>query len=349
MSEKTEQPTPKKLRDARKKGQVAKSKEIPSAVILIGLFAMIWIFWGFFLDQLTELISLPPTYYDQPFDEALPSLIAAASNKLVALSLPAIGIAFVLAIAANFFQVGVLFAFESLKPDLNKLNPAQGIKKIFSMDNLIELIKSIVKTAFLTVLLYMVIKSALDALVKIPHLGLHSVQTVLGAILKQVAIYTSIAYLIVAAVDYFLQKRQHIKKLKMTKDEVKREFKESEGDPMIKGKRKQLHKELVMNDAVERTRKSSVLVTNPHEIAVAILYDEEKTKLPVVLTKGQDILARRMIEVAHEEGIPVMQNIPLAHDLYDQAAVDHFIPSDLIQPVAEVLRWVQQLKQEQGG
>ncbi|CAM2065492.1 type III secretion system export apparatus subunit SctU [Sulfidibacter corallicola] len=346
MSEKTEQPTPKKLRDARKKGQVAKSKEVPSAVVIITLFIMIAGLWGWVVDRLQEMILLPTQYYEKPFREGLKAVVTGVGRTMLEVSMPFVLVAAFVGVLGNFFQVGALLAFESVKPDLKKLNPVEGLKKIFSMNNLIELIKSILKIAFLGALLTIIIRDSIDPLVKLPYLGLPGVNFMLGAMLKQVAIYTAVAFLLVAVVDYFLQNYQHIKKLKMTKDEVKREYKEMEGDPHIKGKRKQLHQELINSETVQKTKKASVLVTNPTHIAIALFYDKEETKLPMVLAKGQDHVAKKMIEVAKEEGIPVMRNVPLARSLWDQTPEDHYIPKDLLEPVAEVLRWVQQLEAE---
>lgn len=345
MSEKTEQPTAKKLRDARKKGQVARSKEVSSAAGIIGLFAFIWLAWDLIIDNLKDLVLLPTAFYQVPFAQALPEVLDGVITKFLSISIPVVLAAMIVGILANFFQVGVLFAFESVKPDLKKLDPVQGVKKIFSMNNLFELLKSVLKISFLAFLLWMVIKESVDSLLKIPYYGVCGIAVVLPAILKKVAIFTSFAFMVVAVFDFFFQKHQHIKKLKMSKDEVKREYKEMEGDPLIKGKRKQLHRELAMQDTVQKARKASVVVTNPTRLAVALFYDKEKTKLPVILTKGEDLLAKRIIEVAREEGIPIMQNVPLAQDLYEHGQIDQYIPSELIQPVAEVLRWVQQLKE----
>ncbi|CAM2005082.1 type III secretion system export apparatus subunit SctU [Acanthopleuribacter pedis] len=346
MSEKTEQPTPKKLRDARKKGQVAKSKEIPSAVIIIYTFLLTWAMFDTIVEKMIEMITIPTLYYDRPFKEGLDATVHGVLNTLVFLSMPYVfGAAFV-GVLANFFQVGFLFSMESIKPELKKLNPVEGVKKIFSMNNLVELIKSILKIAFLSTLLYLVIRDAIDPLFKIPTLGMEGVRMMLGAILYQVFIYTAAAFVIVAAFDFAWQQHSHTKKLKMTKDEVKREYKESEGDPLIKGKRKQLHQELVNDDTVQKTKKASVLVTNPTHIAVALFYDEEKTKLPTVVAKGTDHVAKAMMRVAEEAGVPIMRNVPLARSLHEQAIPDHYIPRDLLEPVAEVLRWVRELEEE---
>ncbi len=153
-------------------------------------------------------------------------------------------------------------------------------------------------------------------------------------------IYTLVAFVIIAALDFFFQKTQHIKSLKMSKDEVKREHKDMEGDPQIKGKRKELAKEYIMNETVENTRQSSVVVTNPNHLAVALYYNSELGQLPFVVAKGKDNLALAMIRVAQIEGIPIMRNIPLARNLYDNTEIMRFIPNELIKPMAEVIRWL---------
>src|SRR5690606_22312962 len=154
-------------------------------------------------------------------------------------------------------------------------------------------------------------------------------------------------YIALSGVDYFFQKRQHIKQLRMSKDEVKREYKESEGNPEIKGKRKQLHQELMNSTSVEQTRKASVVVTNPTHLAIAIYYNAADDQMHKIFAKGDDHVARRMVEAAKQEGIPVMQHIPLARANWEGVDVDRFVPPDLIEPMAEVLRWVNELKHQQ--
>ncbi len=346
MSDKTEQPTQKKIRDAREKGQVAKSREIGHSAVMLAIFLFLGATGEFYLDHFKQLISHSADLCKLPFDEALHTLMLSVTTEFVLLSFPVLLVATVAAVLADFFQVGALLSFESVKPDLKKLNPASWFKKTFSKKNLIELIKSILKITFLSLLLYIVIEGSLRALFLLPYTGLESVLSVFSAVLKRIVIYSSMAFITVAAADYFFQKSQHIKDLRMTKQEVKQEYKEMEGDPHIKGKRKQLHRELVTSNMLQNVKKSSVVITNPTELAIALFYDKEKTKLPVIMAKGENLLAKRIIEIAQEEGIPIMRNVPLAHALYEQVDVNQYISSDLIQPVAEVLKWVQQLRRD---
>ncbi len=155
-------------------------------------------------------------------------------------------------------------------------------------------------------------------------------------------------FIIAAAADYGLERWQYTKGLMMTKDEVKREYKEMEGDPQIKGRRRQLHRELLTNDAVQATRRASAVVTNPTHIAVALRYDRDEAPLPVVLAKGENLIAQQILDVAERYDIPVMQNIDLARALHERVEIDQLIPADLIEPVAEVLRWVRRLARQPG-
>jgi type III secretion protein U len=347
MSEKTEQPTPKKLRDARQKGQVAKSQDVSAAALTVASFVTISALWPTYVEEFKDLMLLPTAFYNVPFHEAVDEVMYGIGIKILLLSLPMLAVVMVVGVAANYFQVGFMLTFEPIKPELKKLNPLSKAKEMFSMKNLVEFLKSAIKVIIIAVLIYVVTKQSLDPLTRVPYAGEIGVLQALKPMLSHLAINITLVYVAIAAADYFFQKFQHIKQLKMSKDEVKREYKESEGNPEIKGKRKQLHQEMVMNDTMERTRKASVVVTNPTHLAIAIYYKEEDNQMPKVLAKGEDYVARRMIEVAKQEGIPVMQHIPLARAIYEQVDMDRFIPSDLIEPMAEVLRWVKDFHEQQ--
>lgn len=345
MSDKTEPPTPKKLREAREKGQVAKSRDLVQALLFIAIFALLLGNNDSNLKSLGALMILPAQFYAMPFSVALREVGTQATNAAIAVTMPLLGAVILTAVAGHMMQTGVLLAFKAMAPDLNKLNPGAQLKNMFSVKTLIEFVKNIVKISLLAVILYIVVKGGLRDLLLSATCGLGCVMGVGSKMLIQILSYAAAVFLIVSAFDYFLQYQQHIKGLMMSKDEIKREYKEMEGDPHIKSKRKQFHHELLMEDTSQRVRKSTVLVTNPTHIAVAILYDAEETPLPLVLAKGEGYLAERMIAIAKEEGIPIMQNIPLARSLHSEAPVDQYIPSSLIEPIAEVLRWVQSLQE----
>ncbi len=346
--EKTEQPTPKKLRDARKKGQVAKSKEVNSAVTLLAAFAVLWFLRDWFWNRFRNLVSLPIAYINQPFESAYQELGVLVIKEIMILSLLPVGVVMAAAVVANVVQVGFLMTVEPIVPKFEKLNPVKGLKNMFALKNWVELLKSIAKVALLSFVIYLVLVENFESLTHIPNLGREGVPEVLSILLQRVLIVTLIAYFAVAAFDFWFQQRQHTKQLKMSKDEVKREYKESEGEPLIKSKRRELHREMAEGDAEAATAKSDVLVTNPTHFAVAISFDRTlKGQLPRVVAKGEGALARRLKRVAEKAEVPIVQNVPLARGLYAQAAVGEFIPADFIEAVAEVLVWAENLGEEE--
>lgn len=345
--EKSEDPTPKRLADARKKGQVAHSKDVVAAAMTVVLFGYFWATWGDFVQRMTEILTFPPQFYELPFSEAakysLDLVMRMATNILV----PVILITILVGIGANVAMVGGLLAFEAMKPSLDKINPAGGFKRLFAMKNLLEVALSAVKTVFLGVLLTIVVVDSIGVLIRAPVCGIECVQAAFGEVMTTIATYTIAAYVVLAAVDYFIKRKEHMKGLKMSKDEVKREYKESEGDPHIKGKRKQLMHELVMSDEVGAVRNASVVVTNPTHLAVALRYAEGETPVPMVVAKGENLNAERIMRIAREAGVPIMRDVPLARALHEQVAVDRYVPSDLLEPVAEVLRFVRELAERE--
>ena len=347
-SEKTEQPTNKRLRDARKKGQVAHSKEISSTATLVGMFTYFLIGHQWIYQQFIEMIHLPAKFYGVPFDDALPQVFGGVAMHAVLISLPALILVIIAGVGANYLQVGPLLSFEPIMPKMEKLNPAEKFKQIFSMKNFVEFLKSGFKVIFLGILIYRLIRNSIPTLIYVPYDGLDGVMRVLHHTLFNLAVVTAFAYIVIAAFDYIFQRKQHIKQLMMTKQEVKQEHKENEGDPTIKSRRKQLHRELANDQAIKQTKKSTVLVTNPTHYAIALYYQKGITKLPIMLAKAKGPLALQMMAVAEEEQIPIMRNIPLARGLYADGNPDHYIPREFIEPVAEVLKAVARLRRAQG-
>jgi type III secretion protein U len=346
MSEKTEQPTQKRLRDARKKGQVAYSKDFTQTCLIMAIFGYLLVDGGRLMGKIGELIILPGDFLTQPFINALKALLIQYLVDLVIILLPFVLIVLIIGIFADALQVGIFFAFEAIKPSGKKLNVVQNAKNIFSKKNFIEFLKSSIKVVLLSVLVYFIIKDHLDILMKVPLGGIPMVGAATASMVKIMIINISIAYVVIALFDLIWQRLKFRKDNMMTKDEVKREYKEQEGDPHIKGKRKQLHKEMAMGDAGAQTKKSSAVISNPTHYAVAIYYKESETPLPIVLTKGEGETALYIIRVAHEAGIPVFQNIALARALSAKAEIDQYIPLEFMEPVAEVLRMVKELSQD---
>ncbi|AUI86219.1 EscU/YscU/HrcU family type III secretion system export apparatus switch protein [Vibrio azureus] len=344
--EKTEQPTPKKLRDARKKGQVAKSQEVISTALIMGLILVLFACADYYVTHISALLLLPSELAYQNFQDALVDVAMAMAKEIGYLLAPILIVAFLVAIIANVSQFGLLFSAESLKPDIKKINPAEGAKKIFSMKSIVDFIKSILKVFLLSCIIWTTLQGNISTLLNIPHCGLSCVPLVSGLLIKQLIIMSSVGFVIIAVADFAYQKYDHTKKLKMSKDEVKREYKEMEGNPEIKSKRRQLHQELQSSNQRENVKRSSVLVTNPTHIAVGLYYKRGETPLPMITLMETDAVAKRMIAIAREEGIPVMQKIPLARALFADGQIDQYIPGELIEATAEILRWVESLEQE---
>ncbi len=342
-SDKTEPPTPKRLRDARKKGQVAKSKEVVSAAIIISLLFFLTVGADHYLGLFRDLFDSPIWLERVTFQEAFDDMVRKAFTLAIALIAPPVGIALAMGIFANFAQVGVLFAAEQVKPDLKKISPGKALKNIFSKKNLVELLKSLVKIAVLGVAVTHVVWTGMPTLIGVVNCGLECLTPVLGALFTELVIYVSLAFIVVAVADYAFQKLSFIKSMKMSKDEVKREYKESEGNPEMKSRRRNLFMEIVNSQETSNVRRSSVVVANPVHLAVGLYYEKDKTPLPVVTLKEQGLNAQRVVAIAEREEIPVMIDVPLAHSLMSGTEVDRYIPDDMIGPVAEVMRLVRNL------
>lgn len=346
MSEKTEQPTAKRLRDARKKGQVAKSREVVSAALIIALFGFLAAMMSSLIENLSKMILEPALYYGVDFEVALEGVANVVYEKLILIIAPFVATAAAVGVIANLGQFGLLFSPEALMPKLSNISPASGVKKIFNKKNLIEFLKSVIKIGFLAGLLYILIRSSLQELTRLPYCGMPCLPVLLGNLLFNLIIYTSAAFVIVAFADYIFQHWQFIQENKMTKDEVKREFKESQGDPHIKSHRRQFHQEMLQGDVDDAVRGSRAVVTNPIHLAVALKYKEGETPLPIIAAKGQRLIAKRIVKIANEEGIPVLENIPVARGLYEHGELRQYIPSEMVEGVAQVLRAVMELERK---
>lgn len=342
--DKTEQPTSKKLRDARKKGQVATSKELVSSALILAFLGLLVAMAGDLVQRFQKLISMPLPFLAADFPSAADTLLAAYVREIASITAPFLLLVVVVAIAANTGQFGLLLSADGVKPSLAKLNPAKWFTKTFGMENLIEFLKSLIKIAVLGLVLFYLIRDGLQAMITAPSCGIPCLRSVMSSLLLQVVLWSAGPFIIVAAADVAFQRWNFRKKNMMSKDEIKREYKEAEGDPQVKGMRKQLHQEMLAEGKVDRSRSATLLVTNPTHVAVAVVYRQGETPLPLVTAIGTDLVARRMMAAAASAGVPVMRNVPLARSLLETGQVDQYIPSDLIEPFAEVLRALQNIQ-----
>jgi flagellar biosynthesis protein FlhB len=350
MSDKTEEPTPKRLREARKKGQVPKSQDaIQAFLFLIGFSVLI----GIGPSLTTNLKAFAIRYIELSTTSTMLSTDAlynvftdSITFLLINLS-PMLGAIMVTAIVINYAQVGSLFTFETIKPSLNKINPFNGIKKWFSPQTFIELLKTLIKFAIVIFLAYGIIKDLIRPLVLSVGSDLQNMNLLLKKMIMSFTYKVAVVFIVIAGADYFLQKKMMMKNLKMSKDEIKREYKQDEGDPMFKHKRKELAHELIFNNMMKKARKATAVVVNPIHMAAAIYYERGKSSAPVIVAKGRNLIAEQLKQIAREEGIPIIRNISLAQAL-NKLELDEQIPEHLYTAVAEVLNFVYKLEQ-QGG
>ena len=343
--EKTEMPTPKKLRDAREKGQVCSSKDITSTAILVAVFAVLaWMGVQLVYDagNLLRFIGARVAENDAG---AVRQSSALAIIVILKHTFIFVTVAAVVGIIGNVAQIGFLFTFEPIIPKLEKLNPVEGAKKIFSRKNFFEFLKNIVKVSFLGYLLYKIIWASIPELLVMCYGTIDDIFPCLKLMLKRLAVYTAFGYIVIAIVDRLFQGRNFTKEMMMTKDEVKREYKEMEGSAEVKQAQRQFRDEILNGpEPAAAAKKSNVVVTNPTHLAVGIRFNAEESPLPRICAMGAGPVAKIIRETALAEGIPVMEDRPLARALYAEGKIEDFIPDSLIEPVAELLKWAKQLQ-----
>lgn len=342
--DKTEEPTAKKRRDARKKGQVAKSQELNTAFVLLAGFLVIRILWEYMYGNIAEYSAYIFSHLAfSNSTEAITELFLGIMVLMAKTALPVMLGILIFALGINIFQVGFEISTESIAFKLDKLNPINGFGRIFSKRSLVELFKSIFKILVIGFFLYLYLK---DEIPFMPYFIYYDLPYSLVQIAEKIftmAFQVIAVIMVLAVADYAYQTWQTTQDLMMTKQEVKDEYKQTEGDPKIKGRIKQKQREMAMSRMMSEVPKADVIVTNPTHFAVALSY---KTGMvaPVVLAKGQDLVAQRIKNIAKENRIPIVENKPLARALYDAVEVGGTVPQELYKAVAEVLAHVYKLK-----
>ncbi len=343
--EKTEMPTQKKLRDAREKGQVCSSKDIVSTAELVVLFCLCAWMGSTLIDDFNALADFVSRRMSEDPITTVTGGVRFFFWIVCKHSFIFAGIAALIGVVATVAQIGFLFTFEPLKPDFNKVNPAEGFKKIFCKKNFFEFLKNTVKVAFLSYLIWKLVKESVPELLTLCYGTLGEVEECLFRLLKQLAIYTAFGYILIAVVDRLFQGKNFIKEMMMTKDEVKREYKEMEGSSEVKQAQRDFRNELLNGpDPVKATKEANVVVTNPTHLAIGIRFNAEEAPIPRIVIAGADRIAKIIRETAQQEGIPIMENVPLARSLWANCRMNDFIPVELAEPVAEVLKWVKALE-----
>ncbi|MBU8877847.1 flagellar biosynthesis protein FlhB [Bacillus sp. FJAT-29790] len=344
--EKTEKATPKKKQDSRKKGQVAKSQDVNTAVVLLGVF-LILLFAGSYLKDI--IISIMRHTFQEFMlmeltEATIQTIFLAILNELVFFLAPIMLVAMVAGVVANYMQVGFLFSPEAIQPKLEKLNPIKGFKRIFSIRAIVELFKSILKISFVGFVTFMVLWNSIDEILNLSQKSVGAAMITIGSLTVKMGLYASGALLFLSMLDFLYQKYDFEKNIRMSKQDIKDEHKNSEGDPLIKSKIKQRQREMAMRRMMQEVPNADVVITNPTHYAIALKYDESKLDAPYVVAKGVDFVAQKIKLIAKEQDIITVENRPLARALYSQAEIGDAIPEEFFKAVAEILAYVYRIK-----
>ena len=346
FQEKTEQATPKRREESRRKGQVARSAELSSLAILVsGLLAMVSLssyvynnLTGFMVSMCTDGFSVQLNALN------LPTYLLTWAASYVRIVLPFVALLVAAALAINYAQVGVIFTLTPLEPKANRISPLSGLKRIFSSRGLVELAKGLFKVAVVTAITYWTIAGEMNNLIAPVDSGVPQILASSSSVLMTLGFRICIVLLLLAILDYAFQRWDHEKNLRMTRHEVREELKQQEGDPQIRARVRSLQRELAQKRMMDDVGQADVVVTNPTHVAVALRYAPEESAAPVVVAKGQRLIAEKIKELARLAGVPLVENKPLARALFKAVRIGDEIPEDLFKAVAEVLAFVFQLR-----
>lgn len=356
--DKTEKPTRKRLLDARKKGDIAKSKDVGPAIGMVLWLLMLLFAASFAESRIVALMdaSIAAATAGVPFAHSAPDLGWAALGVLLLVSLAVLGPAVVIGLLGEFMQVGALVTTEKMKPSLDKLNPVEGIKRMVSMDNLVELLKTVVKAVLILTIAAIILWRSVGDVTSLVQAAAWSPvernsEQVAGAILGitrslsiQLMAWTCAVFLLVAAADRAWQQQRFIKKMMMSRRDIKQEFKDNEGDPMMRAQRRQMHEEWANRNAVGAAGSANVLLTNPTHLAIALDYDPEDCPVPLVAAKGEGPLAAAMRAEAERCGVPIVRNIGLARGVWAESEVGGYIPRASFDAIAEIILWAKRAR-----
>jgi flagellar biosynthesis protein FlhB len=344
--EKSEQASPRRREEARKKGQVAKSREIPSVLVLMtGLLVLLLI--GRHLT--TSLASFTAQMLGRAGTLSItPSSVQALGKEMITFLLvglaPLLLAVLAMAVLANYIQVGSLFAVELIKPDFSKISIFKGLKRLFSIQSWVEMFKSLLKLVIIGYVAYSTIASELKEIVPLTDQELPAIFTFISRVSFNIFIKSTLVMALLAGVDYLFQRFQHEKKLRMTHQELKEEFKQTEGDPLIKSRVRSLQREMARRRMMAEVPKADVIITNPTHLAIAVTYRSGEMVAPQVSAKGANFLAEKIKEIARRHEIPILENKSLAQALFKTVDLGQIIPPSLYQVVAEILAYVYRLK-----
>ena len=348
---KTEKATPKKRRDERKKGNVMMSKDVVAVATLLGSLAMLKLMSGMISQEADSLFRTCFNYIAETTPDAMPDILRPLLFKCIltaaAVAGPFLAVTAILAVSATFAQTKLLVSGESLKPKFNRISPLQGFKRLFSLRSVIEALKGILKITILLYLIYNYFQKVAIGFSRFLDMEISQACSILFDDILTLIVQVVIAFTALAGADYLYQWWDYERQLKMSKQEVKEEYKQTEGDPQVKGKIKEIQRRRAQQRMMQQVPGADVVIRNPTHVAVALRYKPDIDDAPLVVAKGLDELALRIVAVAEENGVAVIENVPLAPGLYADAPLDRMIPMEFYGPVAEVLVYVLKLDQEE--
>lgn len=346
--EKTEDPTERRLQEARTKGDIAKSMEIPSAFVLLAGLMTIYLMRGYMMQNFSVLTS----YYlgNAHSFNIIPDNIVGITSECLKRGAVIVGpvmlAVFIAALVANYAQIGFIFTTEKLTPDLKKIDPIQGFAKKFSLQSLAELTKSLFKIGIIGYVAFREIRNSFHSFLPLMDQEPYQILAFAGSTAFWIFLKCALVIALLAAFDYAFQRWQFMKKMKMSKQEVKEEAKMTEGDPQVKGRIRAIQMEMARKRMMDEVPSADVVITNPTRLAIALRYDSDAMSAPQVIAKGAGAIAQRIREVAAENNVPMIEDKPLARALYKAAAVDQPVPENLYQAVAEVLAYVYSMRRK---
>ena len=347
---KTEKATPKRRRDERKKGNVLMSKDAVAVATLVGSLLMVQVMSGVVVEQVRTVLHACFGYIASGNPGVLPSVLGELFKvtvlAFVTMAAPFLAATAFLAVGMTFFQTKMLVAGESIKPKFSRISPLQGFKRLFSLRSIIEALKGTLKISILLIIIFNYFRKVAMTFSRFLDMELGQSCGILFQDIVNLVIQIAVAFTALAFFDYLYQWWDYERQLRMSKQEIKEEYKQTEGDPQVKGKIKQIQRQRAQQRMMQQVPQADVVIRNPTHFAVALRYKPEKDNAPVVLAKGIDELALRIVKVAEEHQIATVENVPLAHALYDSTDLNREIPPELYGAVAEVLVYVLKLDQE---
>lgn len=347
MGEKTEKASPKKLRDAKKKGQVAKSQDLPAAFTFIASVAIVLgmstILYHQMADFMTAVFSSVGV---ADLQTSIVNLFYKANEVIFLASIPVMGLVAVIGVVITFITVGPVFAPEVFKFDIKKFNPIDNLKSKFKLKTLVELLKSVLKISIASYIIYLVMYKSIPVLIQTVSMPITGALIVFNSFLIEVIVKVGLFFIIIAVADFVYQKKSFANEMKMEKFEVKQEYKNTEGDPHIKGKRRQIAQEIAYQEGpTGGVKRAQAVITNPTHLAIALGYERRIDVAPYILAMGKDILAERIVKIAEKNNIPILRNIPLAHTLWEEGGIYEYVPEKTYEALAEILRWIKSLEE----